>query len=285
VLLSESTGQVVLGSGDRVIGRLADLSVNLDSQTGPRLIQRLLVRCRRAPDLLLPWAVVETFQHSGVRVRADVEPAQFRVASIPEALSGDEILLVRDVLDTQIIDVVGRRLARVADVALSETTDCRLELIGVEVGFDAVLRRLQLPRLARHIHRDVVAWADLHLTSERGPTVQLATPLSAVHHIDAAGLAALVDRLDIESAAEILAVTRVTRRRWGDRLLRIRPLVSGCLRAMPGIDAAEIVSAMPAHHASRWRARLASRPRLLGRHFVRSRVWPRRYHAPTGESE
>ena len=51
-----------------------------------------------------------------------------------------------------------------------------------------------------------MAWTDLHLTSERGHAVQLATPRSAVHHLDARGLAALVSHLDTESAAEVLAV-------------------------------------------------------------------------------
>ena len=90
-------------------------------------------------------------------------------------------------IDTQIVDVVGQRLARVADVVLTRTADDRLELVGAEVGFGGVLRRLGLRRLAARDGEDCVAWTDLHLTSERGHAVQLATPRSAVHHLDAAG--------------------------------------------------------------------------------------------------
>ena len=39
------------------------------------------------------------------------------------ALDADEILLGRDVLDTQVVDVVGQRLARVADVLLDRMPD------------------------------------------------------------------------------------------------------------------------------------------------------------------
>ena len=67
---------------------------------------------------------------------------------------------MRDVLDTQIIDLVGQRLARVADVVLTRTADDRLELVGVEVGFGGVLRRLGLRRLAARTAR----------TASRGPT-------------------------------------------------------------------------------------------------------------------
>ena len=199
-LLSRVTGQDVLGPDGRSLGRLADLTVQLGEQAGPHLVERLLVRRHRAQDLLMPWAAIESFENTGVLVHGTDDPTSFAITSTTDALGDDEILLVRDVLDTQIIDVVGQRLARVADVVLTRTADDRLELVGVEVGFGGVLRRLGLRRLAARDDEDVVAWTDLHLTSERGHAVQLATPRSAVHHLDAAGLAALVSRLDTESA-------------------------------------------------------------------------------------
>ena len=66
LLLSRETGQDVLGPDGRVLGRLADLTVRLDEQPGPRLVERLLVQRHRAPDLLVPWAAIESFEHTGV---------------------------------------------------------------------------------------------------------------------------------------------------------------------------------------------------------------------------
>ena len=279
--LSRVTGQDVLGPGVRPLGRVADLTVRLGEQSGPHLVERLLVRRHRAPDLLMPWAAIESFQHSGVLALGTDDPTAFAITSTTDALGDDEILLVRDVLDTQIIDVVGQRLARVADVVLTRTADDRLELVGVEVGFGGVLRRLGLRRLAARAGEDVVAWTDLHLTSERGHAVQLATPRSAVNHLDATGLAALVSRLDTESATEVLAATGPAVA--ADVVRATHPVVGErVLRAMPDADAAEIVAAMPAEHATRWRYRLAHSPALLGRRFIRSRVWPRRRHTPAG---
>lgn len=281
--LSQETGKDVLDAEGQRVGRLADLFVNLDKQSGPQLVQRLLVRRRPAPDLYLPWSAIEKFEHSSVVIRRGVDPTTFSVATTGDVLGGDEILLVRDVLDTQVVDVVGQRLARVADVVLSRAADSRLELAGVEVGFGGVLRRLGLPGLAVRARSDFVAWADLHLTSERGHTVQLATPRSAIHHLDAAGLAALVSRLDTESAAEVLAAEGPQRAagviRAGDPVVGER-----MLRALPVVDAANIVAAMPVDHATRWRARLARKRVLRGRLFIRSRVWRRRRHPGTGES-
>jgi len=275
------TGQDVLGPDGRVVGRLADLTIRLGAQGGPHLVERLLVQRHRAPDLLVPWAAIESFENTCVLMRGSDDPISFAIPSTAEALRDDEILLVRDVIDSQIVDVVGQRLARVADVVLTRTANERLELVGVEVGFGGVLRRLGLHRLAARTDEDVVAWTDLHLTSERGHSVQLATPRSAVHHLNEASLAALVSKLDTESATEILLAAGPG---VAADVVRIaHPVVSErVLRAMSDHDAAQIVAALPAEHASRWRTRLARSPVLLGRRFIRSRVWPRRGLTPTG---
>jgi hypothetical protein len=264
-----------------LLGRLADLTVSLGEQNGPTLIDRLVVR-RHAPDLLVPWSAVESFPQTGIVLAGDA--TDFAISSIVGALDADEILLVRDVLDTQIVDIAGQRLARVADVVLARTPDGHLEVVGVEVGFGAVLRRLGLDRLAARASGDAVAWTDLHLTSERGHAVQLATPRSAVHLLDARGLAELVSRLDTESATEVLAAKAPD---LAAQVLRVsHPVVAErVLRALPDTHAADIVAALPAEHAQHWRSRLARPQALRGRSLLRFRVWPRRRHHPRGAAE
>ncbi|WP_431234518.1 magnesium transporter [Mycolicibacterium psychrotolerans] len=268
LLLSRITGQDVRAAGDRVIGRLADLTVGLSQPSGRHVVERLLITRRHDVPLLVPWDQVISFERDRLTIAEDIEYADSQ-------LHEDEIRLVRDVLDTQVVDVVGQRLARVADVVLTRADAHRLELVGVEVGFGAVLRRLRLEPLGARVGRDIVDWADLHLTSERGHAAQLACPRSAVHHLDARGLAALVSRVDTESATEILAVKGP--QLAADVVRAAHPSVAErVLRAMPGAHSAEIVAAMSEEHAGRWRERLRHAP---GRHFLRSRVWPRRRHA------
>ncbi|MGE5693819.1 MAG: PRC-barrel domain-containing protein [Candidatus Sericytochromatia bacterium] len=270
LFLSRLIGRDVRASDGEVVGTLRDLTARLGTPAGPHLVQRILVR-DGALELLIPWTAVEKFRHTDIAL-APGELSRFRST----ALDDDEIFLVRDVLDTQIIDVVGHRLARVADVVLARSADNRLELVGVEVGFAGVLRRLGLQRVAARAPKDAVSWNDLHLTSERGHAVQLATPRSAVHYLDARGLAALVSRLDTESAAEVLTTREPN---VAAEVVRIAHpvVVERVLRAVPGTHAKRIVSAMPAEHASHWRSRLAQAPRRL---FLRSGVWPRRRHLP-----
>lgn len=244
LLLSRLLGREVRGPDGRPVGRLADLIVRLDGNHGPPAVQRLVVSGRRLPTLVVPWAAVAEFDAGPVTLAA----TGFAVDSLAEALGPDELLLVRDVLDTQVVDLVGQRLARVADVLLARDGDGALALTGVEVGFGGVLRRLSLGGglLARDA-RDVVDWPDLHLTSDRGHAVQLSTPRSAVHRLDAPGLAALISRVDVDAATEILAARD--------------PRV-----------AAEAVRAVHPEVAER----IVRRPSLRARRFFRAGVWPHR---------
>lgn len=276
LLLSEIVGSDVRAPDGRLVGSLGDLTLRLGEQHGVTLVDRVLVRRRREPDLLVPWVAGTSLRHRGVQVSEDA--AQFATPSVSGALRADELLLTRDVLDTQIVDIGGQRLARVADVVLAHRPDHRLEIVGVEVGFGAVLRRLGLEALAARTSRDAVAWSDLYLTSERGHAVQLGTPRSGVRLLDARGLATLVARLDTESATDVLTargpavsaeVIRASHPLVGERILR----------AMPDEQAADVVSVMPTATAAHWRRRLAAPQKLRGRNLLRFHVWPRRRHA------
>lgn len=240
LLLSRVTGRDVRGPDGRSVGRLTDLTVRLDDD-GPPVVNRLVVTRRGGPTLLVPWAAVDHFDPGPVRLAA---VRGFEVPALAEALGPDELLLVRDVLDTQVVDVVGQRLARVADVLLNRDGDGPLELSGVEVGFRGVVRRLGLGGLMPK--QDVVDWSDLHLASDRGHSLQLTAPRSAVHRLGPRGLAALISRIDVDAADDILAAR--------------------------GDVAAEVVQAMHPEVAER----IGRRSTLHGRHFLRSRVWPHR---------
>lgn len=277
LLLSRVTGQEVTTRDGRVVGRLADLTVRIDDPE-PLLVEHLVVK-RAGSVFLVPWHAVANL-HAGrvVLAAGDVQAFAVQVVSesaLSESLGPDEIRLVRDVLDTQIVDVVGQRVARVADVVLARSSDSGLELLGVEVGFGAVLRRLGLGRLVPRTAGDMVSWSDLHLTSERGHAVQLSTPRAAVNRLDARGLAGLVSRVDTDTGAEILAAREPLLAAEAVRVAH-PSVAERLLSALPSRYSARIVGAMPAENAGRWRDRLARYRRP--RRFLRSHVWPRRRH-------
>jgi hypothetical protein len=110
LVLSRATGQNVWAADGRVIGKLRDLTARLGVEHP--VVYRLVIGSRRGLTYLVPWTAVATFEPSEVRLR-DVGPLDpFLIGRGEIPLEPDELLLVRDVLDTQIIDVVGHRLSR-----------------------------------------------------------------------------------------------------------------------------------------------------------------------------
>ncbi|MDX1885981.1 magnesium transporter MgtE N-terminal domain-containing protein [Mycolicibacterium sp. 120270] len=237
------------------------------------LVDKIAIQRVNGAGMLVPWDVVGTFAHSDIHLKTNSKITGS--ASSEGVLDSDEILLAREVLDTQVFDIAGQRLARVGDVVLAHRHN-RMEVVGAEVGFGAVLRRLGLARLAERQPVDLVPWTELHLTSERGHAVQLATPRSAVHLLDARGLATLIAHLDTDSATEVLASKEADVA--ADVIRSSHPVVGErVLRAMSADRAASIVAAMPPHHATHWQNVLATSRSLRDRHFLRSGVWPRRH--------
>jgi len=276
--LTGATGQEVRTSDGTALGRVVDLTVRLGAVRPTPLVTGLLVDLDEAGSALLDWTSVLGFEHDLVEVRHRAPVRSFPAGEVSAHLASDELLLRRDVLDTQIVDVVGHRLARVADVALARTARGELEVLAVEVAFGRVLERLGLGRLGGGIPDSSIAWTDLHCTSDRGHLVQLATPASAVHRLTDGDLAALVARLDLEAATEVLDVAGPARaagaithanERVGERLLR----------ALPDAARAEVFEQMPAEHSRRWRHRVDRHRPLRGRRFLRGQGWHHRLGA------
>jgi hypothetical protein len=193
LLLSELIGRPVRDPTGEESGRLRDLAVRL-SEPYPS-VTRLLVGRRRA-RWAIDWARASNLGDQALELRETPAPGA-------GALGRDELWLAEHVLDTQVIDVAGRRLVRVGDVAL-EREGASLRLAGVEIGKAAVLRRLGLRRLARRAGSELIDWRELHLTSRRGHALQLRTTAARVHRLTAAELDAVVARLPAHRATELL---------------------------------------------------------------------------------
>jgi CBS domain-containing protein len=192
--LTDVIGAAVTDTAGAPVGRLADLVASLDHEHPP--VTHLLVRRRGAPAVAVPWDEVASFE-PGAGI--EVAPATER----PPAEAAAGLRLVRDVLDVQIIDVAGRRVARVADVDLARQ-DGALRIAAADIGARAVLRRLGLGRFARGRRGGAVDWTDLHLARGRGHRLQLATPAARVRRLSRSELAALVARLPAARGAEVL---------------------------------------------------------------------------------
>jgi len=155
--VTDLQGRRVLDEAGRAAGRVADLIVE-HGDAYPRVVA-VAVRDGRS---------VRYVTWTGVG-----EPIVMRGEDSPSAPEG--LRLVRDVLDAQVVDTEGRRLARVGEIELAPR-DGGLRAVAVDVGLAPVARRLGLRRLARRLPSDVVDWQGIHFASGRGHQVQLDRP-------------------------------------------------------------------------------------------------------------
>lgn len=278
--LSRMTKLPVVTADGEHVGRLVDVSAILPAET-PAL-HRLAIGSGHRATHIVPWFLVESHDDRGIQLTADVAELEHHhvgagtgtsLADI--ALDDQEVLLGRDVLDCQVVDLSGRRLSRVADVLLADS-DGSLAVVAVDLGLGALLRRLGLVRLGDRMEPVLVAWNDLHLASARGHIVQLATATDGLRRLDSDALADVLARLDTARAIEVMRTVGPTRSALAlhaSHDVHRRRL----LHALPAEEALRVIEAAPAG-LGRLLKEARDESAGLGRRFRRTAGW--RVHRP-----
>src|SRR5918997_526551 len=205
--LSQVLGRPVREVEGERVATLKDVIVRLGSDHPP--VTGIVARSRRR-DFFVPRARVARLDVSGVRLNSDIlDLRRF-------ARRDGEVLLARDVLDKQLIDVDGKRVVRVNDVQLIETGGEWL-VTGADVTFAGLWRRLTPHNfLGTNRPVEVIDWADVGYLATDAATVQLKSSrdkLARLHPVEIARLAEalsyhqgaeVIEALDDETAAEAL---------------------------------------------------------------------------------
>jgi sporulation protein YlmC with PRC-barrel domain len=218
VALSELLGAAVRDPSGRVRGRVREIAV-APQDDGTR-ISYLIVRTQNG-ERALPGSAVKSYSAA---VRADRDIEQWE----PYTPSDGVLLLKRDLLDQQIIDVHGRKVVRVNDVELDaqpENGHISLNVVAVDVGARGAIRRLAkgvvpsftLRALLEKIPPRVIPWQYVDLIETdpaRRVKLKIAYEgLSKLHPADIADIVeelppaereAVFETIDEEVAAEAL---------------------------------------------------------------------------------
>ena len=285
MLLSTLLGDRVLTESGTPLGRLRDLTVTIGADDPT--VTGVVVGAGRTSTRLLPL--------SAVRGIAEVGPVRVRDGSaaiarpLPERdlpLRADELLLARDVVDTQVVDLQDYRLSRVSDLYLVCQPDGALEVAAAEVGLAAALRRMGIGWFGRWLRPVVVDWTALHLTSRRGHEIQLGCSTAAFHSLDSQGLAELLTRVSTGHATELIQA--LPPHHAAAALHRSHPATGQRLiRALGRDHASRLIAAAQASQAARL-AELQTEPTAPApRRLLRTAGW-RRYrpsHALPGRRD
>ena len=163
----------------------------------------------RRRDFFLPRWRISDFGEAGARLNSDILDLR------PFVRRDGEVLLARDVLDKQLIDVDGKRVVRVNDVQIIEAAN-EWHVTGADVSLAGLWRRLAPAMLRSRRPVEVIDWADVGYLATDAATVQLKSSrgkLARLHPVEIARLAEafsyqqgaeIVESLDDETAAEML---------------------------------------------------------------------------------
>lgn len=141
LFLSSVIDKPVINELGKEIGTLWDL-IMIPGEVFPE-VSHLLVRNKRK-IYSIPWSEISLFNNFVISVKG-------RGSDLVDYISKDsEILVKRDILDKQIVDVNGAKVVRINDLKLGSHKDL-LCIFSADVGFKGLLRRLGYERLQEKI--------------------------------------------------------------------------------------------------------------------------------------
>lgn len=215
LFISEILKKPVLDPKGDELGRVKDFVV-VRGEPLPKISSIIIERKKGL--LNLPWTVLNIFNKRIISANVYGEALQ------SYELDEKDLLLVRDILDKQIVDVNGVKVVRVNDVKL-EGYDTEAILIAVDVGMRGILRRLGFERggedlmrlFKKHLPYNLISWNYIQPLEPKLTTISLTVPrqmLSELHPADIADIISQVSHkegatffkdLDVDVAAEALS--------------------------------------------------------------------------------
>jgi CBS domain-containing protein len=201
VSLAGLINRPVRHQGGEEIGRIVDVVARFAGDQAYPPVTGLVVRVGRR-KVFLDASLIEHLEHTGVVLRSA------RVDLRDYERRDGELLLVRDVLDHQLVDVDGVQVIRAADLYLAPAQG-RIRLVGVDVSGQTLLRRLGPARFRAHPTPDrVIDWAAIQPFGSPGVSVKLRTSHEGLHRLRPGELADLLEDLDREEQQELLKALR-----------------------------------------------------------------------------
>lgn len=258
IFVSELLKKPVLDKMGETIGILTDF-ILVPADVFPR-ISAIVVKHRKK-QLAVPWEAVNIFNKRIVSISIREKDL------VPQGIFEEDMLLCRDILDKQIVDINGAKVVRVNDLKMGEFHG-NLCLMAADVGIRGVMRRIGLESpgealakiLGYKISKNLISWNYLQSLKPKLTKLALNIPrdkLSELHPADLAHIlsqipqkdrAAIIDTLDVETAAETLEEMGTS-----DQASIIEELdaehASDILEAMAPDEAADVLQDLPTDKA------------------------------------
>lgn len=247
LFVSEILKKPVLDPKGEDIGKLKDLVI-VKGEPLPK-VSALIIE-KKNKIFKLPWTDLNIFNKRIISANVYGETLQ------PYELNEKDLILVRDILDKQIVDANGAKVVRVNDVKL-QGYNSEAVLIAVDVGARGIMRRLGVERggedlmklFKKHLPYNLISWNYIQPLEPKLTKISLTVPRQMVSELHPADIAEIISQvshkegasffkgLDVETAAEALS--------------ELQPDVQAAI--ITGMDtdkAADIIEEMPPDEAA-----------------------------------
>lgn len=209
--ISVPTGEEVALLQDLVV-RIPDAGAAEGPDIYPPVIGLVakLKAVRGSRQVFIPWERVAEMTTAGVQLKSPaLNLRQF------EQRPG-ELVLRSGLFDRQVVDVEGRRVVRINDLDLAPSADGQYRLAAVDVGPNAMLRRLvgarlgdRVTQLVRHESNSrpqLIDWAQVAPAADNSylDTLRLRVPRERLALMQPAHLAHIVEQLTPKAGAALL---------------------------------------------------------------------------------
>ncbi|MBI3609993.1 MAG: magnesium transporter [Nitrospirae bacterium] len=214
VFVSEVLSKPALDAAGDEIGRVQDFIVS-PGEIFPK-VAFVVVKGPREP-VVIPWEQVAFFNKKFLSL--NILGREIKLDAVKE----NDILIARDILDKQIVDVNGAKIVRVNDLKLGEVKG-HFCLIAADVGIRGLIRRLlgrrikdQLGRFIHHrLPHHLIGWNYLEHLKPKITRLTLSVPRGLLNRMHPADLASVIQQmpardrivfyesLDLKAAAEVL---------------------------------------------------------------------------------
>jgi len=196
--LSDFIKKPVLSPSGKKIGKLTDVIVSSDHSYP--IMKALEVSIPGNKTINISWRYVAKLGKEVI--------LKFPLEEINDyTIQKHDIVLLKDVMDRQVVDIEGKKIRRVNDIKISPTNG-HYHVIGVDIGVNGILRRLSLNRIAKPLgitsNEDLISWKDIDPVESDYSKVKLKVPKQKIKKLHPADMAEIVDQLGLNESLNIL---------------------------------------------------------------------------------
>ena len=244
---SRVIGAKVYAQSGEIIGKIKDLIVEVD-----------FIRPKVAAVCLNTKKGLLLLDFSNFEIQKMKGNYRIQCSQLAEYNQQDRKIfyLKKNILDRQIIDMDGRKLVRVNDLRLA-ILENGTYLVAVDVGFEGLLRRLDIAKPIKEslkligvaLPSHLILWDDVETVGFGHAGIRLSKDYSNLEKLHPSDLADIIEDMDRNTQIEVL--TSIDEEKAADVLEELEPQIQrSVFENLPLDKAADLLEKMPADEAA-----------------------------------